>query len=247
MVAVTTEPSRLGACDLVLESIVDSMAVTAAEAGVAIVSGDTKVVARGEADGIYINTSGVGILPPGRRLSPASCRVGDHVMVSGPIGDHGIAVVIAREGFHMSGDLVSDCQPLGDLAAAILAAAPGTRCMRDPTRGGLATVLIDFCRASSAGIRIREIDVPVRPQVDAACSVLGLDPLYVACEGRLVAVVPPDQSQSAMAALRAHPRGRNAALIGEVVASPAGLTVETSVGGLRPVVPLEGAQLPRIC
>ena len=230
-----------------LEAMIDSMAMTAAEAGVSIVTGDTKVVHRGEADSMYVNTSGVGLLPPGRRLTPAGCLPGDRVIVSGYVGDHGIAVMIAREGFGISVDLSSDCQPLGDLAAALLDAAPGTRCMRDPTRGGLATTLIDFCRASATGMRIREVDIPVRAQVEVACSVLGLDPLYVACEGRLVAVVPPEQSGAALSALRANRKGRDAALIGEVVDSPKGLVVETSVGGLRPMVLLEGAQLPRIC
>ena len=230
-----------------LDAIVISMARTADEAGVRVVAGDTKVVGRGQADGIYINTSGLGILPDGCHLSSAGCRPDDCVIVSGPIGDHGMAVVIARERFGIAGPVESDCRPVADLVAAVLTSAPHTRCMRDPTRGGLATTLIDFSEASAVGIRVREVDVPVRPAVRAACDVLGLDPFYVPCEGRLVAVVPPDECDAALRALRALPFGRDAMAIGTVIAAPRGLFVETSVGGLRPMSPLEGAQLPRIC
>lgn len=231
----------------VLERVVMSMAETAREAGVAVVAGDTKVVGRGEADKLYINTSGVGVLPPGRNLSSASCRPGDIVLVSGPIGDHGTAVLVEREGFDIEGELVSDCQPLWDLAKTFLAAAPNARCMRDPTRGGLATALIEIAGASGVGIVLREDSIPVRRPVSAVCELLGLDPLYIACEGRFVAVVPASEAEGALEALRSHESGRTAQRIGEVVAKPAGLVLETSMGGRRPLVALEGVQLPRIC
>lgn len=231
----------------ILKKIVASMAATAAEAGVKIVAGDTKVVGRGEADRIFINTSGVGILPEGRRLSAAFCRPGDAVLVSGPVGDHGTAVMVAREGFAIEGELRSDCQPLADLAQALVEAAPAVRCMRDPTRGGLATTLVEIARSSAVGIKLEEPRIPVRREVRAVCDLLGLDPLYVACEGRLIAIVPENQAESALAALRAHPRGRLAERIGTVVEKPVGVTLDTAVGGERPLLALEGAQLPRIC
>jgi len=230
-----------------LERVVASMAAAAREAGVSIVAGDTKVVGHGEVDGLFVNTSGVGFVPAGRALSAGACRPGDAILVSGPVGDHGTAVMLAREGFGLETDLVSDCQPLADLAAALLAAAPGTRCMRDPTRGGLATTMLELCEASRVGMAIREPAIPVRRQVRAACDLLGLDPLFVACEGRLIAVVPPAEAGAALAALQAHPRGSGAAHIGAVGAGPARLVLETALGGRRPLVALEGAQLPRIC
>jgi len=230
-----------------LERIVISMAAAAREAGVNVVAGDTKVVPRGEADGMFVNTSGLGLLCRGRGLSSGSARPGDVVLLSGPLGDHGIAVLVARGGFGLSSRLASDCQPLADLAAALLEAAPGTRCMRDPTRGGLATALCEIAAASHARIRIRDRDVPVRREVRNACDLLGLDPFYVACEGRLVALVPAGEAEKALAALRAHPRGREAARIGEVSEGPAGLLLDTVAGGTRPLYALEGAQLPRIC
>ncbi len=231
----------------VLERVVASMAACAGEAGVKVVAGDTKVVGKGEADRLFINTSGVGVLPPGRRLSVSFCRPGDAVLVSGPVGDHGTAVMVAREGFAVEGELISDCRPLWDLARSLLQAAPAVRCMRDPTRGGLATVLVEMAAASQVGILLEERSIPVRRPVRAVCDLLGLDPLYVACEGRLVAVVPPEQAQEALAALRAHPAGAGAARIGRVVEEKIGLVLQTAAGGTRPLVALEGAQLPRIC
>ncbi len=230
-----------------LDRIVASMAAAADEAGVRVVAGDTKVVGRGEADGLFINTSGIGTLPEDRNLSSAYCRVGDAVLVSGPVGDHGAAVVKAREGFGIEGRLESDCQPLADLASALLSAVPGTRCMRDPTRGGLAGTLVEIAEVSGVGIRLHEALVPVRRSVRAACGLLGLDPLYMPCEGRLVAIVPGASAGPALAALKGHPRGRGAAVIGEVIAGPRALVLATIVGGERPLVRLEGAQLPRIC
>lgn len=230
-----------------LDRIVASMAATAREAGVQVVSGDTKVVGRGEVDGLFVNTTGVGFVAAGVALSAGACRPGDRVLISGPVGDHGTAVMLAREDFGIRTDLVSDCQPLADLAAAVLAAAPGLRCMRDPTRGGLATTLIELCEASKVGIVLDEPALPIRRQVRAATDLLGLDPLYVACEGRLIAVVPPDQADAALAAMRANPRGAEGAVVGTVIEPPAKLVLATSMGGRRPLVALEGAQLPRIC
>jgi len=230
-----------------LEQIVISMAQTARESGVSIIAGDTKVVGRGEADKIFINTAGLGQLPSGRKLSSASCLPGDVVLVSGPVGDHGSAVMVAREGFDIKGELTSDCQPLGGLVSTLLEAAPDIRCMRDPTRGGLATALIEIAGASDVGILLQGHTIPVRPPVRAVCDILGLDPLYVACEGRLVAIVPGPQSADALAAMQGHAQGRAAVRIGEVVSEPLGLVLETELGGRRPLVALEGAQLPRIC
>lgn len=230
-----------------LETVVASMARTAAEAGVRVVAGDTKVVRRGEADKLFINTTGVGMLPPARSLSSASCQPGDAVLISGTIGEHGTAVMIEREGFEIEGDFLSDCRPLWDLTSVLLEAAPDTRCMRDPTRGGLATALIEIAAASGTGVRLKEEAIPVRRPVRAACDLLGLDPLYVACEGRLVAVVPERQAAGALKAMRAHEAGAAAETIGSVVGGPSGVAVETTAGGLRPLIALEGAQLPRIC
>jgi len=234
-----------------LARIVASMATTARDAGVRVVAGDTKVVARGEADGVFINTSGVGVVPPGRRLSSGSCRPGDRVLVSGPVGDHGTAVMVAREGFGIEGDLRSDSQPLADLASALLAAAPGIRCMRDPTRGGLATTLFEIAQASGMTLTVRERDIPVRRPVQAACDLLGLGPLFVACEGRLIAVVSADQADAAFDAMKAHRRGQDGAIVGIVGDAPTSsggrLLLQTCAGGLRPLTALEGAQLPRIC
>ena len=230
-----------------LERIVASMAATAAEAGVSVVAGDTKVVGHGEVDGVYINTTGVGFVPPELNLSAGACKPGDAVLISGPVGDHGTAVMLAREDFGIHTDLVSDCQPLADLAVDLLAAAPGLRCMRDPTRGGLATTLIELCEASSVGIVLQEPALPIRREVRSATDLLGLDPLYVACEGRLIVVVPADQADAALSAMRANPRGAGGAIVGAVVQPPAKLVLETTMGGRRPLVALEGAQLPRIC
>ncbi len=231
-----------------LARIVASMAQAARAAGVRIVTGDTKVVERGKGDGVFITTAGVGVVAGSLSLSVRGARPGDAVIVSGTMGDHGVAVMATRAGFDFETEVVSDCAALNGLAAALLAAAPGTRSMRDPTRGGLAAVLNEIAQASGVGIVIREAAVPVHPAVQGACELLGLDPLYVANEGKLVAVVPPEQAAAALAALRAHPLGQDAAVIGAVRADPDRFVeMETAFGGRRMVDWIAGEQLPRIC
>jgi len=229
-----------------LERIALSMRDACALAGVRLVAGDTKVVERGKGDGVYLTTTGVGVVPDDLRLSIAAARPGDRILVSGPVGDHGIAILALREGIDLETELASDCAPVIETAQSLLAAAPGLRCMRDPTRGGLATVLCELAVASSVGVHLDERAVPVRDEVRGACELLGLDPLYVACDGRLVAVIPPDQADSALAALRV--RDPAAALVGAVVDAPTGQVTATTVAGGERLVPmLAGEQLPRIC
>jgi hydrogenase expression/formation protein HypE len=233
-----------------LRRIVASMRDACEEAGVTLVTGDTKVVDRGKGDQVFITTTGVGLVPAGLALSAAGARPGDRVLLSGTIGDHGIAILSVREGIEFETVLASDCAPLHGLAAAILdAAGPGgVRCMRDPTRGGLSSTLNEIAAASRAGIRIDEAAIPLRAEVRGACEMLGLDPLYVANEGKLVAIVAPEAAERTLAAMRAHPLGRDAAAIGEVVARHERMVVErTVVGGERVVTMLAGEQLPRIC
>ncbi len=231
----------------VLERLVKAMAETAKEAGIAIIAGDTKVVGRDEADGIFINTTGIGFVPLQRTLSSANCQPGDAIIVSGTIAEHGMAVMVARQGFGISGDLHSDCQPLADLVENILEAVPETHCMRDPTRGGIATTLLEIATASKVGMTLKEVAIPLRRPVRAACDLLGIDPLYVASEGRLLAIVPEEKQEEALLAMRRHPRGKDASIIGYVTVTPKGLYLETKSGGNRPLIALEGAQLPRIC
>jgi hydrogenase expression/formation protein HypE len=231
-----------------LGRVAASMASAAQAAGVQIVTGDTKVVEKGHGDGLYINTSGIGIIPAGVRIAPSNARPGDVVIVSGPIGEHGIAILSVREGLAFETQLVSDSAPLHDLVAVMLAVTPDIHCMRDPTRGGLAATLNEFARASQVGIEINEQAVPIPPVVAAACEMLGLDPFYVANEGKLVAVVPPASAEPLLAAMQAHPRGREAAIIGQVVeAHPGVVTACTGIGGSRIIDTLVGEQLPRIC
>ncbi|MBN1642978.1 MAG: hydrogenase expression/formation protein HypE [Anaerolineae bacterium] len=232
-----------------LERIADSMAQTAHEAGVLVVTGDTKVVGRGAADGLFINTAGLGVIEAGVDLQPAHLRAGDEILVSGTVGDHGIAVMIEREGLRFSSHLQSDCAPLYSLIAGVMAACPGgVRCMRDPTRGGLVSTLVEWAGAAAIGIEIEERAVPLREAVRAACELLGLDPLYVANEGKVVLAVDPTYTDRALAALRAHPLGREAAVIGRVTAShPGRVVLRTPLGAHRLLDMLTGEQLPRIC
>ena len=229
-----------------LERIVESMAAQCEKAGVQIVTGDTKVVEKGRGDGIYINTAGIGVLRhPG--LSPGNIRPGDKVLVSGFVGDHGTAVMLARNQM-MQGDIASDCAALNGLTEVILGAAPGVRVLRDPTRGGVATTLNEFVEGTALGIELEEARIPVRPQVQAACDMLGLDPLYCANEGKLLAVVDPTDTDKVLAAMRSHELGAHAAIIGEVTERyPGKLTMRTAFGGSRVLQKLSGAQLPRIC
>lgn len=231
-----------------LQRIVVSMRQACAEAGVSLVTGDTKVVDRGKGDGLYITTSGIGLIPEHVSLSIHNARPGDCILVSGTIGDHGIAIMSVREGLEFETVLESDTAPLTSLAQAILEACPRTRCMRDPTRGGLSSVLNELTAASGVGIRLDESAIPIRPEVRGACEMLGLDPLYVANEGKLLVVVPAEKADRVLQAMRAHPLGKNAALIGEVVTDRHGMVILRSlVGGERVVTMLAGEQLPRIC
>ena len=231
-----------------LARVVRSMAAAAQAAGVVVAAGDTKVVGRGKADGLYISTTGVGAVEHALDLSPAQIRPGDRVLLSGTIGDHGTAIMVARGGLDLEIDLESDTAPLHDLVALLLTATPEIRCLRDPTRGGVATVLNELALSAEVGIVIDELSVPVRPQVTGACELLGIDPLYVANEGKLIAVVAPEAEQAALAALQSHPLGTSAAVIGEVRPDPPGMVVlDTAFGGTRVVDMLAGDPLPRIC
>ena len=232
-----------------LQRIVASMAAAAQAAGVQIVTGDTKVVERGKADGLYINTAGVGVLEREVVLSAAAARPGDVVLVSGPIGDHGITVMLARGELDISADIVSDTAPLHEISAGLLdATGDGVRLLRDATRGGVATICNEVATAAQVAVVLDEASLPVRPVVNGASELLGIDPLYVACEGRLVAVVAPDRADAALAALRAHALGEGAAAIGTIKDDPPGLVLlRTAFGGTRIVDLLVGDPLPRIC
>jgi hydrogenase expression/formation protein HypE len=231
-----------------LNRIAVSMREACREAGVALVTGDTKVVDRGKGDQVFITTSGIGVVPEGRTLSIAAARAGDRILVSGTIGDHGIAIMSLREGLEFETVLESDSAPLVGLTHVMLDACPTIRCMRDPTRGGLSSALNELAGASRVGVKLQESAIPLRAEVRGACEMLGLDPLYVANEGKLMAVVPGSDADRLLEVMRRHPLGRNAALIGEVVADHPGLVVMHSlVGGQRVVTMLAGEQLPRIC
>jgi hydrogenase expression/formation protein HypE len=232
-----------------LQRVVASMQEAALAAGVSIVTGDTKVVQRGKADGCYINTAGVGVIPAdAAALGVAHAQPGDAIIVSGPIGDHGITIMLARGELDIEADLGSDTAPLNGLVADLLRAVPQVRAMRDATRGGVATILNEIARAADLGVLASEDDIPVRPQVRGACELLGIDPMYVACEGRLVAVVPRDSAEAAVRVMRAHPLGAEAAVIGAVVADQPGIVrLKTAFGGTRIVDLLVGDPLPRIC
>ncbi|MGC9399421.1 MAG: hydrogenase expression/formation protein HypE [Anaerolineae bacterium] len=231
-----------------LERIVVSMAATAQVAGVQIVTGDTKVVERGAADGLFINTAGVGIVPTDLSLSPANLQSGDVLLINGTVGDHGMAVMMQREELAFTSTLKSDCAPLNGLIAALLNAVPGAvRCLRDATRGGLVTVLNEWAH-HGVGIDIVEDAIPMREEVRAVSELLGLDPLYAANEGKVVIAVAPEAAETALAALQAHPLGRAAAVIGEITGEHAGRVVlKTPYGARRILQMLTGAPLPRIC
>ncbi len=232
----------------VVDRVARAMGAAASAAGVVVATGDTKVVESGHGDGVYVTTSGIGIVPDGVDIHPRRARPGDAVIVSGPIGMHGVAVLSVREGLEFGVEIASDTAPLAGLVAAMLEVCPDLHVLRDPTRGGLAASLNEIARASGTGVRLQERAVPVPEAVANACGFLGLDPLYVANEGRLVAFVPRPAADAVLAAMRAHPQGAGAALIGECVADHPGMVVAaTGLGGSRVVdLPL-GEQLPRIC
>lgn len=231
-----------------LERIVASMRAACAQARVKLVTGDTKVVDRGKGDQIFITTSGIGLTPAGRCLSIHNAQPGDRILVSGTLGDHGMAIMSVREGLEFETVLQSDSAPLADLTRVMLEACPSIRCMRDPTRGGLAGVLNELADASRVGVEIDENALPIRPEVRGACELLGLDPLYVASEGKLVVVVPPSDADSLLTVMRGHPLGHSAAVIGSVVVEHPGLvTLRSLIGGQRLMPMLAGEQLPRIC
>lgn len=234
-----------------LKRICKSMAETAKEAGVHIVTGDTKVVNRGHGDGVFINTSGIGFIPEGVNLSGAFCKPGDKVLVTGTIGDHGITIMSCREELSFNADIQTDAAPLNHLIAEVIAAAPDTRCFRDPTRGGLASTLNELAAQSGVDFIVEEGAVPVKDAVLGACEMLGYDVYQVANEGKMVCVVPAEQAEAALAAMRANKYGADAAIIGEVEETPEErdprVSIRTGFGALRIMDMLVGEQLPRIC
>jgi hydrogenase expression/formation protein HypE len=248
---------RFLSCALVLEEglpleelrgLLASMREAAARCGVAIVTGDTKVVDRGHGHGVFINTAGIGEVPAGREVSPARVRPGDAVVVSGDLGRHGVAVMSVREGLAFESPVASDCGPVHHLAAALHEGGVDVHCLRDPTRGGLASVLNEIARDAGMAVEVREEDLPVAPGVAAACELLGLDPCYVPCEGRLVAFVPGEEAARTVALLQALPEGRGAACLGTVLEAPAGrVTLRTRLGAARLLDLMAGDPLPRIC
>jgi len=231
-----------------LERVVQSIKKAAAEAGVSIIAGDTKVVNRGQADKLFITTAGVGIISPGVDIAGANARAGDKVLLSGTIGDHGIAIMSQREGLKFSMTLKSDCAPLNKLVSQMLDVSSRIHCMRDPTRGGLATTLNELARQSRVGIMVEEAKIPVKEEVKAACELLGLDPIYVANEGKLVAIVSPGDASKILARMRRNRYGKDAAIIGEVTREhPGKVAMKTRLGPSRIVDMLSGELLPRIC
>ena len=232
-----------------LQAEIDAIAAAAAAAGVSVVAGDTKVVERGHADGMYVTTTGLGHVDPRASLSPGALRPGDRILVSGPVGTHGMAIMLARGEFELDADIVSDTRSLWPMVDAMMdAAGPGLRCLRDATRGGAASVLNELARASGVAMIVREGDVPVEPAVRGAAEILGIDPMYVANEGVLVAAVAPEAAEAALNAMRATPGGERAREIGEVRTEPPGMVlVQTAFGGKRVMDQLVGDPLPRIC
>ena len=256
--AVGGATPRWLSCGLILEEglaidtlrrVLASMAASARQAGVAIVTGDTKVVERGAADGLFINTAGIGTIPAGRSTGAQQVRAGDKLILNGSLGDHGVAVMAARKDMALHIPVVSDCAPLNGLIDAMFAAAPELHWLRDCTRGGLATVANEFAQEARVQIRLEETAFPVNDAVRGACEILGLDPLYLANEGKLAALVAPADCAAVLAAMRAHPLGRRAAVVGEVLAGghPGLVTLRSAFGGERVVDLLMGDQLPRIC
>lgn len=229
-----------------LDRLIASLARAAREVGVQVAAGDTKVLPRGEGGGLYLATTGIGVRRPGLRLSMVGIRPGDRILVSGSVGDHGISVLLAREQFGLRGDLASDSASVLPLTRALLE-LPGLRFMRDPTRGGLATVAHEIARATGFSVRLSEGAIPVRDAVRSVCEMLGYDPLYLACEGRVVAVLAPEDADRALAAWQALPCGTDAAIIGQVEAAGRPVIVETELGGRRMLEELEDDPLPRIC
>lgn len=231
-----------------LRRIVTSMKATADKAGVQIVTGDTKVVPRGAADRLFINTAGIGVIPDGIDIASHRARPGDAILINGHVGDHGAAIADARGDMALESDIVSDCQPLNGLVQVMLEACPDIHCMRDATRGGIATVLNEFAAASGTCMRIDESEIPVRTEVRGVSEILGLDPLYLANEGKLLAIVPHQAVEDLLAVMRRHPAGAASACIGRVSEAPVGSVIlQTRLGGERIVDMLVGEQLPRIC
>ena len=231
-----------------LGRIVESTAQACRKANVQLITGDTKVVNKGHGDGLYINTTGIGLIPQGIDISPKNAQPGDAVILSGTMGDHGIAILSVREGLQFETEICSDTAPLHGLVDAMLAMTPEIHCLRDATRGGLSAVLNELASASKVGIEFEEQKVPVQAEVNAACEMLGLDPFYIANEGKLVAILPAEQADDVLAAMHSHPSGKDAVRIGSIVASHPGLVVaKTRIGGSRVVDLPAGELLPRIC
>jgi hydrogenase expression/formation protein HypE len=232
----------------ILEKVLESMKAATNEAGVSIIAGDTKVAERGKADGIFITTSGVGVIPAGRDVGGAKAEPGDTVLLSGPVGEHGIAVLAARGELEFEADVTSDVAPLNGLIEIMFGACPSIHVLRDPTRGGVATTLNEIARQSNVSIQVDENNIPVTPPVMAACEMLGFDPFYVANEGKVVAIVPAEHTEAVLESMRAHPLGEHAVRIGDVTDEPAGrVLMKTTIGGTRVVDVLAGEMLPRIC
>jgi hydrogenase expression/formation protein HypE len=231
-----------------LEKIVSSMGRAAADAGVPVVTGDTKVVGKGSGDGVFITTTGIGVVPEGVNISGDLAQPGDAVLVSGSMGDHGVAIMSSRENLEFDTIIESDSAALHTLIADMVSAVPAIHCLRDPTRGGLATTLNELAQQSGVGIKLNEASIPIKPAVAAACELLGLDPLYIANEGKLICICAADDAQQLLQVMQAHPLGQHAAIVGEVIEDEHGFVqMETSFGGSRIVDWLVGEQLPRIC
>jgi len=231
-----------------LEQVLQSIKTAAAEAEVSIITGDTKVVNRGQADKLFITTSGIGVIPLGIDISGANAKAGDKVILSGTIGDHGIAIMSQREGLRFSVPVESDCAPLNKLVSQMLEASSRIHCLRDPTRGGLATTLNELAQQSKVGIVVQEAKIPVKEEVKAACELLGFDPIYVANEGKLVAIVAPEDADKVLARMKQNNYGKDAAIIGEVINEhPSRVIIKTKLGPSRIIDMLSGELLPRIC